>query len=75
MVEGLARFRSHFADFTDQYVLIGGAAGFVPDVVKADLKAFLDQVKEEGIDLKALGVVGQTRADIEMELRRIYQLA
>lgn len=26
MVEGLDRFRAHFADYTDQYVLIGGAA-------------------------------------------------
>ena len=26
MVEGLDRFKSHFADYTDQYVLIGGAA-------------------------------------------------
>ena len=26
MIEGLDVFRAHFADFTDQYVLIGGAA-------------------------------------------------
>jgi len=26
MVEGLARFADHFKKFTDQYVLIGGAA-------------------------------------------------
>lgn len=26
MIEGLERFRDHFREFTDQYVLIGGAA-------------------------------------------------
>ena len=26
MVEGLQRFRDHFQEFTEQYVLIGGAA-------------------------------------------------
>jgi len=26
MIEGIDVFRTHFADFTDQYVLIGGAA-------------------------------------------------
>jgi hypothetical protein len=26
MVRGLATFKNHFADYTDQYVLIGGAA-------------------------------------------------
>lgn len=26
MVKGLDRFRDYFRDFTDQYVLIGGAA-------------------------------------------------
>ena len=29
MVEGMDRFKSHFADYTDQYVLIGGAACMV----------------------------------------------
>lgn len=29
MVVGLARFGTHFADFTDQYVLIGGTATFL----------------------------------------------
>ena len=26
MVKGIDRFRAYFSDFTDQYVLIGGAA-------------------------------------------------
>jgi hypothetical protein len=29
MVVGLDRFRTHFADFADQYVLIGGTATFL----------------------------------------------
>lgn len=29
MVEGMDRFKAHFADYTDQYVLIGGAACMV----------------------------------------------
>lgn len=29
MVVGLDRFRKHFADFADQYVLIGGTATFL----------------------------------------------
>ena len=32
MVKGIERFREYFRDFTDQYVLIGGAAC---DILKA----------------------------------------
>ncbi len=43
-MEGIDRFKSHFADFTDQYVLIGGAACTV--VMEDDYYTFLQSGKK-----------------------------
>lgn len=47
-------------------------AGLVLDQVKSDLAVFLDRMKGEAVDLKALGLGSQTLESIDAELRRIY---
>ncbi len=43
MIKGLNKFREHFADFSDHYVLIGGAASvLVMDEAGVDFRATKD---------------------------------
>lgn len=48
--------------------------GAVPEQVKTDLGSFLERMPEENIDLKAIGLRGQTLDSVTTELRRIYGL-
>lgn len=46
-----------------------------PDPVKAHLREFLDRMKTEDVDFKALGIRGADRNVVLAELARIYRLA
>jgi hypothetical protein len=48
--------------------------GFVPDQVKADLSLFLDKMRAESVDLKAMGLGSTTLESVDTELRSIYRL-
>ena len=48
--------------------------GPVPQVVKDDLQAFLEQVKSEGVDFKSLKLGNQTLDKVVFELQKIYGL-
>ena len=46
----------------------------IPQQVKDDLWAFIDQMSEQTIDLNSLGLGSETLDAVLAELRRIYQL-
>lgn len=47
-------------------------SGSLPRVVTQDVERFLDQISEESIDLKALGITQMSLQEVLTELRRIY---
>ncbi|HPQ70614.1 MAG TPA: hypothetical protein PKW95_15930 [bacterium] len=49
-------------------------AGEVPEKVRSDLREFVERMRDEKIDLKALGLRGENRDSILEEIRRIYRL-
>ena len=48
--------------------------GPIPQVVKDDLQAFLEQFKSEGVDFKSLKLDNQTLDKVVIELQKIYGL-
>jgi hypothetical protein len=47
-------------------------AGEIPDKVREDMAAFITQMRDEGIDLKALRLGNTTKEAILAELQRVY---
>jgi len=75
MVEGLARFASHFSGFTDQYVLIGGAACdlvMVPRTIVREMATFAASMATEKIDLKSLGLADVTQDEMLAQFQGLY---
>jgi hypothetical protein len=46
----------------------------VPRRVQLDMAAFLEKMPTEALDLKAMGLAGQTLDSVTAEIRRIYGL-
>ncbi|MCC6157875.1 MAG: hypothetical protein IT350_07460 [Deltaproteobacteria bacterium] len=67
--------RKHGNDVYRLYqILDPDFAGDVPETVRHDLRNFVTRMRDETIDLKALGVRGADRDSILEEIRRIYRL-
>ena len=49
-------------------------SGLVPRRVQLDMAAFLEKMPTEALDLKAMGLAGQTLDSVTAEIRRIYGL-
>ena len=47
-------------------------ASDIPDKVRQDMDAFIARMQDESVDLKALKLGNMEKADILVELRRIY---
>lgn len=62
MVPGLTKFKEFFRDFTEQYVLIGGAAC---DII-------IERYKENPPDLRSLKIRGVTTEQIVEILEKLY---
>jgi len=46
-----------------------------PDTVKSDIREFIQRMREEEIDLKALGIRTGTRDEILVEIGRVYRVS
>jgi hypothetical protein len=74
MVIGIEIFRRYFRDFPDNYILIGG----VPDSIADDMKEFMEVIKSEPPDYKAIGknagISAINGADIIEQLEQKFSL-
>lgn len=49
-----------------------GMPNSLPEAIKKDMRAFLDAMEREGVDVDQLGIRGKTKEDIIDELRSMY---
>ena len=49
-----------------------GMPDSLPEAIKKDMRAFLDAMEREGVDVDQLGIRGKTKEDIVDELRSMY---
>lgn len=66
MVKGLDIFKKYFADYEDQYVLIGGTAC---DIV---FTTFIDSLAQEPFDSNSLKSYGLKNEDVIEVLQRVF---
>ncbi len=51
-----------------------GEALHIPAAVLSDIREFTKQMKTEAVDLKQLGILGQTKEEILDELNTLYKI-
>ena len=87
MVKGIEIFKSHFADWSDCYVLIGGSAcdndiarlsvltagvePSVPEGIRTVMTEFMSLYQQEAIDTTALRLPIGEK-DVKEEIRRLF---